>query len=166
MLHTVFVQLFPQPSDMYRQGIVINKFTVLIPETVQNLIPGHHSVAVDLQVMDQPPFCGSQGFRKLVFPLCPADQGVNPGDQLPQPEGLGDIVIRTQFQTMYNICFVIPGCQEDYRAVFPLPQSFAKIKAAAVRQGHIQYNEIHAFTALFCFIRINNGQFPKVTLFR
>lgn len=126
MPYSVCIQLFPQPPDMHGKGVVIHIFTMLIPETIQNLFPGHHSAAVDLQVLYQLAFRGGEGIRQRRIALGTTDLHPNPGNQLPEPEGLCNVIIRPKLQPMYNVCLVITGGKEHHRAVLFLADPFAK----------------------------------------
>ena len=72
----------------------------------------------------------------------PAQHTADPGGQFPDPEGLGDVVVRPHVQAHDHTHLVVPGSEKDDRHV-PLPlDRAADIVTAAVRQREIQHRQI------------------------
>ena len=73
----------------------------------------------------------------------PADMGLDPGHQLPDGEGLGDVVVRAQVQAQNFVLLLLPGGDNQHRGVFPLvPEELAHLKAVHLRQHEVQQDQV------------------------
>lgn len=69
--------------------------------------------------------------------------GLDPGHQLPDGEGLGDVVVRTQVQAQNFVLLLLPGGDNQHRGVFPLvPEELAHLKAVHLRQHEVQQDQV------------------------
>ncbi len=72
-----------------------------------------------------------------------ADVGLDPGQQLPHGEGLGDIVVRAQLQAQDLVGLLLPGGEhQNGGGAALLPDGSADVKAIALGQHQVQQNQI------------------------
>ena len=73
----------------------------------------------------------------------PPDIGLDPGQQLPHGEGLGDIVVRPQLQTQDLVGLLLPGGEhEDGHGRPRLPDLPAHVKSVHPRQHQVQQDQV------------------------
>ena len=72
-----------------------------------------------------------------------AQIGLDPGQQFPHGEGLGDVVVRPRLQAEDLVPLLLPGGEhDDGHIVALLPQRPADRKAVQFGQHHVQQNRI------------------------
>ena len=74
--------------------------------------------------------------HRTALPAGPAELGIHPGPEDGQGEGLGDVVLRPQFQPGHDVGLPVVGGEEDHRQ--PAPDLLQKRQAAAVGEVHVQ----------------------------
>ena len=75
-----------------------------------------------------------------------ADVRLHPGNDLPHGKGLGDIVVRPDFQTPDLVVLLLPGGEEEDGHAVPLPaQGLAHVEADHLRQHDVQQNQVRFF---------------------
>ncbi len=95
--------------------------------------------------------------------LAAAEVGPHPGQQLPDLEGLGDIVVRPHLQTDHHVDGVVLGGEHDHGDLGPVgPQLPADIHATDAGQVEVEEDQVgfrllqhlHAFLAGLCFNQV------------
>ena len=85
-------------------------------------------------------------FRLDFFQGASAKQGFHPGQQLPDTEGLADIIVGAHLQSQDLVNFLALGGQHNHRhsrQVFVCPQAFQHLNPVHAGQHIIQQHQIH-----------------------
>ena len=77
----------------------------------------------------------------LVFLVAPEDR-LDPGLQLQDIEGLGEIVVGPVFQSEDLVHVAALGRQHDHRHLGELPDGLADLKAVQLREHHVQKDHV------------------------
>src|ERR1035438_2005754 len=78
-------------------------------------------------------------------PLAP-QKGFHPGEQLPDAEGLGDVIVRAQFQAADNVILLpLGGEHDDGHVQLAGPGSPADLIAIDLRQHQVQQQQVRRF---------------------
>ena len=139
----------------------------IAPDLLQQLVPGEDPAAGPEQHAEQLKFLQRQrnvlavcldetGLRtdpQAVDPIFlrsaalpgPPQQGLDPGQQLHHPEGLGQIIVRPQLQPQHLVIFAAPGREHDHRRQGGLPggaEPFQDGKPVFLRQHDVQQHQL------------------------
>jgi len=71
-------------------------------------------------------------------------QGANPCHQFARFEGLGQVVVGALFQAKHPVIHLAPGGEQDDRRRVALAQFTAETEAVAIRQHHVEDDDIEA----------------------
>ena len=166
----IVLDLLPQPpdGDVHRAHIVA--YVVVVPDLLHEVGPGVHLPRVPRKEKQQLVFPLGQVHRGAVLGhlvvlrvdgqparrddrrglLRPglkhggaADVGLHPGQQLPHGKGLGDVVVRPDFQAQHLVRLALPGGKDDHRHVVSLlPEDAAHVEAVPLGQHDVQQDQV------------------------
>ena len=161
-MNEIPAKLPAQPADIDRHGIVVYKLTVLPPNRIQKLFLCENLSGIFHKIRQQQPFLFAQIHRDiplpyLHFPVIQTDisrtktaadrcfhtlhQGIYLGKKYDQAKRLGNIIIRTNIITAYNINFLIQRGEENQVYAAAFSYLTAKIQSAAVRKSDVTYDQ-------------------------
>ena len=140
----------PDPVDQLRTGqhpagVAEQDFQQLeLFERKLHVFPAHrHHVALHVHA-DRPGFQDAGQHR--VVRGAAAQHRADPGHQLPRREGLGHIVVCTQFETDDFVDLAVFGGEHDHRDVRLLSQGAAHLGTGQARQHQVEKDEISTGT--------------------
>ncbi len=122
-----------QTAPGLERSVVRSAYSVGVRWRERSALSDDPRLAVHLDVAE-----AGQG-RRACPPFAPAQEGVRPGDQLRDAEGLRDVVVRAVVQEPHLLALLLPDGQHEDRDIRLLPD--AADEGPAVQARHVQVRD-------------------------